>query len=232
MAYDYGVSSTGNSSLYSSSTRSESPLKELDKNAFLQLLVAELQNQNPLEPMNNQDFINQMAQFTTMEQMNNMSTSLQNFLETMKSTSKIEAASAVGKYAVVEVNDIVLEKGKATNVLFSVETPGNVEITIKDEDGKMVLTEEIGYLEEGLHSYVWGGRDKAGTLKPDGAYTYELSVTDNKGVKTAFGGVEGGIVQAVNFSGDKIYVMIDGIKHPFDSIIEVSEPVDPEENQA
>jgi len=225
MAYDYGINSIGNS--YSSSTERESPLKELDKNAFLQLLVAELQNQNPLEPMNNQDFINQMAQFTTMEQMSNMSQSLQGFLETMKSTSKIEAAAVVGKYAVVEVNEILLDEGEARNILFSVEQPGQIKIVIKNEDGKIVTTEEMGNLEEGLHTYTWSGRDNAGTLLPDGAYSYELYLTDGDGKETAFGGVEGGIVQAVNFTGDKMYVMIDGMKHPFDKIIEVSEP--PEE---
>jgi len=211
-----GVSNTGDP------TKKASGLGAMGKDVFLRLLITELQNQNPLEPMSNQDFVNQMVQFQNMEQMSNMSQSLQDYLGTLNATTKMQAASIVGKYVVIEGNEVSLSKGLADPILYSMEKDGKVMIKIKNEDGQVVRTENLGYKEIGLQNYRWDGKNDYGAVLPDGTYTYQLSTIDENGKQTEFGGVIGGIVQAVQYADNEIYVILNGEKYNYKKIIEVS----------
>jgi flagellar basal-body rod modification protein FlgD len=217
------ITSSTSSINSSSSTESTSDSSTLDKDAFLKLLITELQNQNPLEPMDNQDFVNQMVQFQNMEQMSNMSESLQSFLGTLSSTTKLQASSVVGKYAVIEGNEMELSSGYTQQILYSMDSEGTVMITIEDENGTVVRTELLGYKEAGLQTYQWDGMNDYGATMEDGTYTYQLSTIDENGNQSEFGGVTGGIVQAVQYIDDDIYVIINGESYSFENIIEISE---------
>ncbi|HOO34330.1 MAG TPA: flagellar hook assembly protein FlgD [Thermotogota bacterium] len=212
------------SNLFTNTTNSSSDNSNtLDKDAFLKLLVAEIQNQNPLEPMDNQKFLDQMTQFSTMEQMTNMSQSFQNYIESVQSTTKLQASAVVGKYAVIETNTIRYEDDYAEGIVYNVEDPGTITIRIKDSDGKIVREEEIGYKDTGIYGYQWDGRNGSGTLQEEGTYFYELLSVDANGQETSFGGVDGGLVEAVQFIDDSIYVVINDNQYNFESIIEITE---------
>jgi flagellar basal-body rod modification protein FlgD len=202
---------------------------DLDKNAFLKLLVAEIQNQNPLEPMDNQKFVEQMTQFSTMEQMTNMSESFQEFMNASMATTRLQASAVVGKYAVIEGNEIKFRDNSAESIVFNVEEQGEVLIRITNPDGKLIREENLGYKEAGIHGYQWDGRDDSGTMQAEGTYNYQLVVVDSTGQEKTFGGVDGGTVEAVQFVDNNIYVIVNGQKYNFEDIIEISEA--PEETQ-
>ena len=216
------INNTGGINKSPSSANKANEQGAMNKDTFLRLLITELQNQNPLEPMNNQDFVNQMVQFQNMEQMTNMSQSLQDYLGTLHATTKLQASSVVGKYVVIEGNEVTLSGGLADSVLYSMEAEGNVMIKIKDEDGQVVRTESIGYKDAGIQSYRWDGKNDYGAVLPDGTYSYQLSTIDESGNQQEFGGVIGGIVQAVQYVDDEIYVILNGEKYNYEKIIEVS----------
>ncbi len=213
----------------SASTNKASDQGAMNKDTFLRLLITELQNQNPLEPMSNQDFVNQMVQFQNMEQMTNMSQSLQDYLGTLHATTKLQASSVVGKYVVIEGNEVSLSGGLADSVLYSMEAEGNVVIKIKDNDGRIVRTESIGFKEAGIQSYRWDGKNDYGAVLPDGTYSYQLSTIDENGKQVEFGGVIGGIVQAVQYVDNEIFVILNGEKYSYEKIIEISAAATPEE---
>jgi flagellar basal-body rod modification protein FlgD len=204
-----------------SSTNPSNPKKELDRDAFLMLLVTELRNQNPLEPMENKDFVNQMAQFTTLEQITNMSVALQDFLGTMNSTMRLQASGVVGKYVVIEDHQIALRDQMPANILYNVEEKAEVRIRIKDNQGRMVYEKEMGVIDPGLYSFVWDGRNNAGVMQSDGVYTYDLLRIEG-GQEISFGGVVGGQVEAVQFEGNEIYVIVNGEKYAFNRIVEIT----------
>ncbi len=197
--------------------------KELDKDAFLRLFITQLKNQNPLEPMDNTEFISQLAQFTALEQTTNMSKALQEFLASQESFSKLQAASLVGKNAVVSGKYVNLKDGSTDTIVFNLDTSTPITLEIYDQDGNLVRREDLGYLEAGLHSYVWDGRDAEGTVMPNGTYTYRLLGLDEYGNQTELGGLEGGRVEAVQFLNGEVYVVVNGIKYPISSIMEISE---------
>lgn len=205
-----------------SSTNPSMPKKELDKDAFLMLLVTELRNQNPLEPMDNKDFVTQMAQFTSLEQMTNMATSLQDFLGSMNATMRLQAASVVGKYVVIEDHQLQLRDQMPANIIYNVEEMGQVRIRIKDNQGRMVYEKEMGVMDPGLYSFVWDGRNSSGVMQPDGMYTYDLLRIEG-GQEVSFGGVTGGKVEALQFEGNDIFVIVNGEKYSFERIIEITE---------
>jgi len=202
---------------------------DMDKDAFLKLLVAEIQNQNPLEPMDNQKFVDQMTQFTTMEQMTNMSESFQDFMESSKATTRLQASAVVGKYAVMEGNEIKFQDNTAEGIVFNVDEPGEVIIRIKNKSGDVIREDALGFKEAGIHGYKWDGRDNSGTMQTEGTYNYDLVTIDETGQESTFGGVDGGTVEAVQFIDNDIYVIVNGQKYNFEDIIEISEV--PEETQ-
>jgi len=224
-----GVNNTNN--IFTNATSENADTKNaLDKDAFLKLLVAEIQNQNPLEPMDNQKFVDQMTQFTTMEQMTNMSESFQDFIESSMATTKLQASAVVGKYAVIEGNEIKFQDNMAEGIVFNVEEPGDVIIRIKNKNGDTVREEQLGYKEAGIHGYKWDGRNDSGTTQVEGTYNYELVTIDAAGKEKTFGGVDGGTVEAVQFIDNSIYVIVNGQKYNFEDIIEISEvPADTQE---
>jgi flagellar basal-body rod modification protein FlgD len=223
-----GVSNNNN--IFTNATQSsDEDSSVLDKDAFLKLLVAQIQNQNPLEPMDNQQFLEQMTQFTTMEQMTNMTESFQDFIGSMQSTTRLQASAVVGKYAVIEGNTIKYSDTTAEGIIYNVEESGEVKIKIKNVNGDVIREESLGYKEPGMFGYQWDGRDQSGTVQTEGTYDYEMLIIGSSGEEKTFGGVEGGTVEAVQFVDKSIYVIINGQKYKFEDIIEISES--PEETQ-
>jgi len=225
----YNVNSLYSLNTGASSQTNSSSENVLDKDAFLKLLVAELQNQNPLEPMDNKDFVSQMAQFTSMEQMTNMSQSLQSFLGSMESTGKLQASAVVGKFAVVEGKEINISGGFAQQITYTIETPSEVILQVKDEEGNIILEENLGFKEAGIDTFQWDGRNNDGITQEDGTYDYQLFAIDSEGNRVEFGGVKGGIVQAIQFRDNEIYILVSGERYNFKDIVEISEPPDSEE---
>jgi flagellar basal-body rod modification protein FlgD len=110
--------------------------KELGKDDFLLLLTKQLQNQDPLEPTNNTEFVAQMANFSSLEQMSNMNTSLTKFLATAGDQYRIQAMSMLGRNVTATVTDVPEPiTGQVTKVCFS--TDGEAVFTVDDYTVKM-----------------------------------------------------------------------------------------------
>ncbi|QTA38765.1 flagellar hook assembly protein FlgD [Thermosipho ferrireducens] len=197
--------------------------KDLDKEAFLQLLITQLKNQDPLEPLKDKEFIAQMTQLSTLEQITNMSESVQKFVEASTYLYQAQAASMVGKYAVVKSNVLELKNGTSDTQIFKLESPSHVILKIYDESGKVVREEDLGKLDAGLQSFVWDGRNNEGVSLPDGTYTFSLYAVNPDGTLEEVSAMDGGKVDAVQFRDGKIFVSINGNLYPMSSIIEISE---------
>ncbi|WP_231109728.1 flagellar hook assembly protein FlgD [Thermosipho melanesiensis] len=204
-------------------TRENGIKKELDKEAFLELLVTQLKNQDPLEPLKDREFIAQMTQLSTLEQITNMSESVQKFVESSASLYRAQVSSMVGKYAVVKSNILELKNGNASTQVFKLEEPSHVILKIYDENGKLVKEEDLGNLNAGMQTFLWDGRNKDGVKLPDGNYTFNLYSVERDGSLTEISAMDGGKVEAVQFRDNDVYVLVNGNLYPISSIIEISE---------
>ena len=150
---------------------------EMGQTAFLTLFTTQLQNQNPLDPMENEAFVAQLAQFSQLEATTKMSDSLQTLVSSMSGERMSSAASLIGK-------SVAISDGKAIKagepVEGSVSLANDVDsITLKvfSSSGALVRTGQIGAQKKGEYPFSWDGNDAEGNPLADGTYRIEATVT-------------------------------------------------------
>ncbi|GAB6188458.1 flagellar basal body rod modification protein [Marinitoga arctica] len=198
------------------------PKKELDKDAFLKILMTQLKYQDPTNTMDDKEFISQMSQLSATEQIMNMSKSFQEMISSQMNLFKVQASNLIGKTVVVENNKINLTGGFSDAIIYNIEEPTKVYVDIYDENDNLVYTKDLGIQEEGMKTFNWDGKSTNGTGLADGEYKYEIYTYKN-GKKEKIGGLDGGKVDAVQFENNQFYVLVNGQKYSTDKIIEISE---------
>jgi len=207
---------------YSTMKQDYTPSMELEKEDFLRLLVTQLQNQNPLEPMSNQEYISQMSQYSQIEQMRNMNTNLAILQMYQASLNNVQAVSLIGKSIKVEGDTISLENGVTdSSLMYNMDDEGNVTIEIFDENGEKVGTQELGMQTSGEHEFHWDGTDGEGNNLPDGEYSFKVKVADEDGEEIQLTTYIRGRITGVSFRDNITYLMVGGKEYPLSSILEI-----------
>ena len=158
--------------------------KELGKNEFLELLVAQLNNQNPLEPQENGEFIAQLAQFSQVEGIEKLNTSMGSLLSGYQSSQALQASSLVGRKVIVPTEKAVVDTSETfKGSLVLPVTSSNVYVNVYDSAGKSVGRVNLGQQAAGNVSFMWDGKDASGNLLPPGTYKFEAQATYADGTK-------------------------------------------------
>lgn len=197
----------------------------VDKQAFLQLLVAQLENQDPLSPMEGTDFVDQMATFTQVEQQIAQAKSLDLISMQLTGLASNEAVSLIGKDVVVRGNKIAFDGENATGAAATLDSSAQeVTVTIRDENGNAVRTMELGPQSGGAMEVPWDGRDDAGNIVPSGGYSMEISARDAEGGVVNVSQDVAGRVVGVSFDKGFPEIILDsGARAPISDLISVEE---------
>jgi len=144
---------------YRTSTTTETKDNELGRDAFLELMVAQLNNQNPLEPTDNQEFVAQLAQFSTVEGIDNLNSTAEALMSNFSSTSALQASSLVGQSVIVDGNEtgLLLANGVVSGYADVPDTVADMKLTIEDENGQVLEQFSLGTHAEGPMSVRWDG---------------------------------------------------------------------------
>jgi len=197
----------------------------LGKEDFLKLLVAQLQHQDPLNPMDSAEFTAQLAQFSSLEQQRNINENLASLISIQKEGKLLEVAGLVGKNVLASTNEIVWEGSDKVNLGF--ELPQDVAsgtITITDSMGNLIRTIQKGGLNKGYNSISWDGRNNSGVLVPPGRYYYAVSgITKDKSSVSGEPILEGKI-DAVKYQDGSAYLVVDGREIATSKIIKITQP--------
>ena len=159
----------------------------LGKDAFLQLLVTQLKNQNPLDPQDNTAFVAQLAQFSSLEGITSLNDTVNSLSGGLQSSQALQASSLVGRSVIVQTNEAYVDpaSGKPFNGTVVVkDADSKPVITITDADGEVVRTLEMGSQKAGNADFTWDGKDDDGVLLDKGSYTFTAS-SKNDTVTTA-----------------------------------------------
>jgi flagellar basal-body rod modification protein FlgD len=222
------ISSTGNSSLdkisnsYQSSDKDKTKKDDaLGRDAFLTMLVAQLQNQDPLNPMDGTDFSAQLAQFSQLEQLINLNDSMDNLAASSGKNSEGDAVSYIGKQVTGDVNIMTVNEGTVSGGFYSLSKTADVMVSITDADGKTVKTLYPGQKGTGSHLISWNGTDNNGNAVKDGSYTYTVLANTGSGFAKVPSSITG-TVSGVAYNNGKPYLVVQGILLDLDSVTAVS----------
>lgn len=152
--------------------------QELGRNEFLKLLVAQLENQDPLSPAENGEFVAQLAQFSSLEEAQNLSSSFDSFANNFMSTQHLQATSLVGRPVHVASQTTLLGDEGAVSVLADFD--GNVDgaaLSVFDQSGALVDSFELGPQTGGRNEFIWTGTDSEDQRYPAGLYSFAVSVS-------------------------------------------------------
>lgn len=185
--------------------------KDLGKNEFLNLLVAQLNNQNPLEPQGNGEFIAQLAQFSQVEGIEKLNTSMGSMLSSFQSSQALQASSLVGRKVIVPGEKAVVdtsESFKASTVL--PVSSSNVYVNVYNNSGSLVTRINLGEQAAGNVSFIWDGKDSSGNVAPPGTYKFEAQATygsETKGLYTMLPAN----VDSVTLGGNELMLNLAGL---------------------
>jgi len=143
----------------------------LGQDDFLTLLIAQMQNQDPLNPTDSTEWTSQLAQYSQLEQSMNLNTTMEELLEGQKSSERLAALSLIGKEAVVEGSTFNLGEESA-EIGYRVDgTASEIKLHIQDSDGRRIATLTPTDRTSGNHFLTWQGLDENGEHLPAGKYT-------------------------------------------------------------
>ncbi len=175
----------------------------LGKDAFMTLMLAQLKNQNPMEPMTNGEFLGQIAQFTSANGISDLQQSFAAFASSMSSQQALQAASMVGRKVLVDSNQISWDGAEAANIRINLgAATDNVTISVSDAQGGVVRKIQLGSQAAGDVTAAWDGLDDRGNILPAGRYTvnamagngdnqYQLTTTVSAAVNSVIPGRNG-----------------------------------------
>jgi flagellar basal-body rod modification protein FlgD len=194
----------------------------MNKDDFLTLFVTQLQNQDPLNPMDGTQFISQLAQLTQVEQAYNTNSNLEKLIGMMNDSSALSSVSYIGQEITAAGSEVALTSGGEAKLSYVVpKTAEQVVVQIKDSSGSTVRTLTQGQTAPGAASLVWDGRNDAGTALPSGTYTFAVKGVDSSGNTFTCETRTGGKVDGVSFSGSSPVLTVGGLEIPFSSLLSV-----------
>jgi flagellar basal-body rod modification protein FlgD len=203
-------------------TTTKAPSQELDKNAFLMLLVAQLKNQDPTAAQDPNQMVQQMTSYSQLEQAQNTNTLLQGLQIQNQGLFQAQAAGLVGKKVRVTTPNFDLKSGSATVGVDLTSEASSVTLSIKDSAGKLVATIEKGSQTAGTHLYEWNGRDSQGNALADGTYTVEVTAKDIDGNAVSAKTSSFVTVESVVFANGSVLLMAGGKSFTLDNVNEIS----------
>ena len=216
-----------------SGSTSGSGNNDMGQDTFFQLLLTQLQNQDPFNPMESTDMTSQLAQFSQLEQLESMNSSL-NYLQLyMASLNNAQAVDFIGKEIEARGNSIQLSEGGSASLSYELmDDAGSVTIKVYDENMQLIRQVELGSQGSERHEWLWDGKDAQGNQVGVGTYTFEVSATDAEGEEVTVDTYLRGVVTGVTFEDGVTYLILgerqvaigDVVKVYDQEVVEAQEP--------
>jgi flagellar basal-body rod modification protein FlgD len=186
---------------------------------FLTLLTTQLQNQDPLDPLDTNQFTEQLVEFASVEQQVDMNSNLQTLITMQQTSQSLQALQLVGANVTVNSNTAALSNATSSPATwgFSSPSPATGTVTITSSNGQVAYTGTVA-LSTGNQTYTWNGKGNNGVTWPDGNYTLSINATGATGQAVTVTTQMQGSVTAVNVNQNPPTVTVDGQSYPISAI--------------
>ena len=185
-------------------------------NDFLQMLMTQLQNQDPTSPMDTNEFTTELVQFSGVEQQINTNSSLTQLIQLTQAGETMQGTSMTGKEVTVQSNQIALQNSSGM-LNFTDPTAGPVTIAVTDSHGNQLYGTALN-ATTGQNTWTWNGTNNAGTTLPDGAYNVAVVGTDAAGTTTALPFTVTGTATGVLSLSSGMQLQMGGLTVPFSAV--------------
>jgi len=217
---------TSNSYNNAASLGSNLNTQDMGKTEFLNLLVAQLQNQDPFQPMDGNDFAAQLAQFSSLEQLTDINTNLQNGtnidLMLTQAVNNTLAANFIGKEITSLGDTVSLTSGEQTSMNFLLnDYAEKVTVTIYDEAGNVVRTMEARGISSGKQSLEWDGLDDNGQELPEGNYRFSVEAENANGDQVSVQTLIKGTASSVRYVDGRAVLIVNGKEISLSDVLEI-----------
>lgn len=194
-----------------STTASTKTASEDMQSRFLTLLMTQLKNQDPLNPTDANQMTAQLSQISTVSGIEKLNASMEKLLSSYAGTQNMQAAAMIGKTVLIAGNGLTLGTEGAIGGINLESAAEQVTVTIKDADGKVVQTQDLGAMQAGINNFVWDGKNSAGSALPQGNYTFSVTATKaNSAVKAST--LQAGMVSALTMTKEGALLQLSGNK--------------------
>ena len=199
----------------------------LGQTEFLQLLVTQLQNQDPLNPLDSAEYAAQLAQFSSVEQLVNINSGMEALLESqqlMSSGLNNTIASSLAGKTVTAISDRVhLGEERLTDVNFRLSSvASDVTIRVVDATGNVVRTEQLAGFSAGDHAWTWDGTASNGRSVPEGTYQVQIEALNGENPVNALTVLQGA-VSKVRYTNGGVELVVNGVPIPLGDVEEIGE---------
>jgi flagellar basal-body rod modification protein FlgD len=215
-----GESTSTTNNLYNSNTQT------LGKDDFLKLLVTQLQNQDPLNPTDSTEFVAQLAQFSSLEQLTSVNDNLKTVQLFDQSINNAQAVNFVGKSIKASGSMFELGDGETHEIQYQLgEDAAAVYVSIVNSSGETVRKIEMDQMATGQQSVVWNGADENGNAVSGGTYSFSVQAKNKDGEAMSTAAYIQETVTGVSYHDGNTYLLAKGTEIPYYAIMEVTEPV-------
>lgn len=174
--------------------------KDISQN-FLKMLTVQLQNQDPMNPMDNADMTSQLAQLNTVDGINRLNTTIGSMISQMQSANFMNLSASVGKTALAAGKDVYFN-GQAVSLAAKLsQAASSLVASIKDQSGQVVNQLDFGAVGAGVTDFIWDGKNEVGDTVPAGVYSLALQATDAQGQSLLPDAFVGAMVASVGMDG-------------------------------
>ncbi len=208
------------------SSQTTNPNSVMGKDDFLKLLIAQMQNQDPMNPMDGTQYAAQLAQFSSLEQLQNLNDNIQNSISAnltlTQSINNTMSAGMIGKQAKIDSPDITVNGQSAINLGIDLSAnSSSVIFKILDPDGNLVKTIEKDGLKKGENKLSWDLTDNNGYKVANGAYTFSVTATSTTGDTMSDKGYQYGLISGVKYTESGAKFLVNGTEFDLSSILEI-----------
>ncbi len=197
----------------------------VSENEFLNLLVAQLQNQDPLNPADPTQFTSELAQFSSLEQLQNIGQDIQGLSSSQALMNNAQAVSYIGKQVKAQDGAIDLTNAQASSLTYHLDSAvSQVTADITDAQGSFVAAVNQTGLSAGDHTISWNGMNSQNEPAPDGAYTVTVETVDASGTTSTAPTYSVQTVDSVTYAGDGVHLEAGGHDYTLSDIETVQNP--------
>lgn len=189
---------------------------------FLSLLTSQMKNQDPLDPLDSTQFVDQLVSFSGVEQQIAQNRNLESLLIVQSAAAQTSSVGYIGRVATALTPDSRLQDGTANWQYELPESSKATEMIIRDSSDRVVYR-TTGETTTGRHDFNWDGKTSSGATAPDGVYTLEINAAAQNGANITAEIRASARVTGIDLSGSEVVVKMGGVEVPLSSVLALQE---------